>query len=199
MTAKNSELRYGSVAMTLHWLIALLIFGNIASGFVIANVLDDNDPLQATLLQLHKPAGLTILTLTAILLGWRMINPIPPLPVGMTLPMRLLARGTHYLLYFLMLAIPLAGWALVSVSRSGGSTSYFGLFQWPTIPLFANLSHLDRSADHALFGTLHQWMAYGAFTLIGLHIAAALYHHFLRRDDVLKRMLPGTTVRNPPA
>lgn len=194
MSVKNTTLRYGSVAMMLHWLIALLLTANIVTGFVVADGLDDADPLQATLLRLHEPTGLIILVLSVMFLGWKLINPIPRLPVGMSMRLRILARGTHYTLYFLIIAVPLAGWALVSTSRTGRPISFFGLFQWPNIPLLTNLTRPDRHQGHILFGMLHPWMAYVAFALVVLHVSAALYHHIVRRDDVLIRMLPGATI-----
>lgn len=199
MMLLNNPARYGSVAMTLHWLIALLIIGNICSGFIFAEILSDSDPLRFTLVQLHKPIGLTVLVLSLVRLGWRLINKVPELPTGMSLPMRWLAHGSHYLFYILMIGIPLVGWAMVSSSRTGIPTSYFGLFQWPNISYFADMAAPDKTHYRHMLGNLHAELAYGAAVLLVLHVAAALYHHYSRRDTVLKRMVPGTKVERVPS
>jgi cytochrome b561 len=194
MQARNSVARYGAVAMTFHWLIALLVIGNLCSGFYLANIIDDADTLKFTLIQLHKSIGLTVLMLSILRLGWRLINPIPPLPAGMSPVMKLVARATHWLFYFFIIAIPAAGWAWASSSTRGIPTLYFGLFQWPNIPFLANLPNPDKTANGHMFHAYHAYFAYSAAVLLVLHIGAALYHHLLRRDNVLRRMWPGTTV-----
>src|SRR5262252_7604612 len=128
MAARNSELRYGTVAMGFHWIIAVLIVINVALGFWFANVMERGDPNLFLFVQTHKSIGLTVLVLSVLRLGWRLVNPIPPMPEGMSLPLRILARGTHYLFYFFIIAIPLAGWAWVSSSTTGIPTFYFWLF-----------------------------------------------------------------------
>src|SRR6185312_15175216 len=117
--AQNTRTRYGTVAMTLHWLIALLIIGNLCSGFLLANVLPDDVSWHFSAVQLHKSVGLTVLVLSVLRLIWRLINPVPPLPAGMSLPLRVVARGTHYMFYALIIGIPLAGWAWASSSPRG--------------------------------------------------------------------------------
>lgn len=199
MRLLNNEARYGSVAMALHWIIALLIIGNVCSGFVFNEILGDNDPLRFTLVQLHKPIGLTVLVLSLVRLAWRLVNKVPELPAGMGPVMRILAHGSHYLFYILMIGIPLVGWAMVSSSRTGIPTSYFGLFQWPSISYFANLPLAEKTHYRHMLSNLHAELAYGAAVLLVLHVAAALYHHHVRRDTVLKRMVPGTKVEKSPA
>lgn len=194
MPIANSSLRYGAVAMTLHWIIALLIATNLVLGFYFANVMDSNDPSFFAIVQLHKSIGLTILVLSVLRLLWRLVNPIPPLPADFSRPMRILARGTHYLFYFLIVAVPLLGWATVSASPRGTPTMYFGLFQWPHLPIISTMPRATKREYVELFGTVHAVFAYSAFGLLFLHVGAALWHHFVRRDSVLKRMVPGTKV-----
>jgi|HubBroStandDraft_3_1064219.scaffolds.fasta_scaffold355948_1 cytochrome b561 len=194
MPAQNSAARYGNVAMTFHWIIAALILTNLCLGFYFANVMGHDDPSFFMIVQLHKSIGLTVLVLSVLRLGWRLINPIPPLPADFSPAMRVLARGTHYLFYFLIVAVPFVGWTMVSASSLGTPTSYFGLFNWPQLPFFATLSRADKRAYHELFGTAHAVLAYTMFGLVLVHVAAALWHHYSRRDDVLKRMIPGTRV-----
>lgn len=197
MTAKNTPLRYGTVAMTLHWLIAILIVANICLGLYFAD-LPHSDPNKFGLTQLHKSIGLTVLLLSIARLVWRLMNPVPPLPRGMNAGMRFLARATHVLLYVLIIAIPLSGWALASSSPLGLPTMYFGLFEWPHIPFIADLALQQKKILRENFDLIHVVLAWSAIALIPLHIAGALYHQFFRGDDVLRRMLPGTNVSDVP-
>jgi cytochrome b561 len=146
------------------------------------------------LVQLHKSIGLTVLVLSVIRLAWRLINPVPPLPAGMNAFQRLAAHASHFLLYFLIIAIPLSGWALVSSSPLGLPTLYFGWFEWPHIGFLADLTRAQKAPLRHDFGAIHVYLAWSAIVLVPIHIAAALYHQFVRRDGVLKRMLPGTSL-----
>jgi cytochrome b561 len=194
MTTMNSRIRYGTVAMTFHWVIALLLLGNLCSGFLLANVVPDDVPWHFDAIQFHKSVGLTILMLSVLRLVWRLINPIPPLPPGMSLPLRILARGTHYLFYAAIIAIPLAGWAWASSSTRGVPTFYFWLFPWPNIPFLADAPHAAKVANSHFYHALHVYFAYSTALLLVLHVGAALYHHFFRRDVVLRRMWPWAAV-----
>ncbi|HEY2071796.1 MAG TPA: cytochrome b [Rhizomicrobium sp.] len=196
MEAKNTHLRYGTVAMGLHWLIAILIIANICLGLYFAD-LPHADPSKFGLTQLHKSIGLTVLLLSIARVVWRLMNPVPPLPRGMSKPLRFLARATHVLLYVLIILIPLSGWALVSSSPLGLPTMYFGLFEWPHIPFLAGLAIEQKKMLRENFALVHVVLAWSAIVLIPIHVAGALFHQFLRGDDVLKRMLPGTNVTDP--
>jgi cytochrome b561 len=195
MTAMNSRLRYGTVAMTLHWLIALLIVTNVVLGFTFANIMSRDDPSFFMIVQTHKSIGLTVLALSILRLVWRIINPVPALP-PMSQGLRFLARGSHYLFYFLIIAVPLAGWLMVSASSTGAPTMYFGLFPVPSFEFLSSLPRAQRTPLHEDFATLHAVLAYSATALLVLHVSAALYHQFTRRDDVLKRMWFGTKVQD---
>ena len=190
----NTMLRYGNVAMTFHWAIALLIAANLGLGFYFANVMNSHDPGFFAVIQIHKSIGLTILVLSLLRLGWRLVNPIPPLPKNFGWGMKILARGTHYLFYLLIIAVPLVGWSMVSASPRGTPTLYFGLFQWPAIPFLAELPRAAKRSYTDVLMETHAVLAYSAAALLVLHVSAALWHHFSRRDDVLKRMIPGTNV-----
>ena|ERR1700733_11607681 len=199
MALANSRTRYGSVAMTLHWLIAAAVLVNICLGLYHSEIVPDNAPpdlakLSFQAIQIHKAIGLTILVLSVARLLWRLVNPIPPLPAEMSTGLRFVAHATHFLLYFLIIALPLSGWALVSSSSLGLPTNYFGLFHWPNLWFLADLTRAQKMPLRHDFGTIHVVLAWTAIALIPLHVAGALYHQFLRRDDVLRRMLPGTRV-----
>ncbi len=180
--------RYSSVAIILHWAIALIIIGNIAGGLVLDTFLDSADPAMKMtgfkIIQLHKAFGLTVIGLTLLRLLWRLANPAPALPGHMTPFETLLARLTHLGFYALMLLLPLSGWAMVSASAKRFPISYFGLFDVPYLPI--GQSQTIGGLTHEA----HELLGYGAIVLIALHVAAALKHHYFDRDDVLARMLP---------
>ena len=191
--AANTRTRYGTVAMTLHWLIAALVLTNLYLGLSF-DYYPKGDATLFQVVQIHKSIGLTVLTLSILRLLWRLVNPVPPLPAGMRPLMKFLAHATHFLLYFLIIAIPLSGWAMVSASRLGLSTRYFGLFDWPNIGFLAGMPLDQKNLLRHDFHAIHAYLAWSAIVLVVLHVSAALYHQFFRRDDVLKRMLPGTRV-----
>ena len=193
MTIGNTRTRYGTIAMLLHWLIAAAVIFNLGLGLYMAD-LPRSDPNQFGFIQFHKSVGLSVLVLSLARLAWRIVNPVPPLPASMGTGLRALARGTHYLLYFLIVAIPVSGWVFVSASPLGLPTVYFNLFQWPHIPFLAELPRAQKVAmRHELFA-VHSFLAWSAIVLVPLHVCGALYHQFVRGDDVMKRMLPGTSV-----
>ncbi|MEI9993640.1 MAG: cytochrome b [Rhizomicrobium sp.] len=190
-----SPARYGTVAMTFHWVIALLLIANIALGLYMGD-LPRGDPNKFLIFQTHKSIGLTVLVLSLLRLGWRLFHPVPALPLGMHRLAKLAAHATHYIFYFLIVFIPLSGWVMVSASPLGNGTLFFGLFDWPNLPLFAGQTRAQLHDTHELFETAHVWLAWSAIVLVPIHVAAALYHNFLRRDDVLRRMLPGTSIED---
>jgi cytochrome b561 len=194
LSIRNTAERYGSVAMSLHWLIAAAVIANLAVGLYMAD-LPRADPNKFELIALHKSIGLTVLTLSVLRVLWRLVNPVPPPPAGLSPMLRIAGRALHHLLYFLIIAIPLAGWLFVSVGSMGHPTPVFGLFGWPSFPILTDMSRSVGHPYREVFQTAHVWLAWSAIALIPLHVGAALYHQFIRRDDVLVRMLPGTRVR----
>ncbi len=181
MPSRSSPVRYGVVAQTFHWLIAALI----VTQFILANLADDL-PIGAhklALLARHKSFGMTVLMLAVLRLLWRLKNPPPLLPSGMTSLERTLARATHVAFYVLLFAMPVTGWLMSSAKNY--SVSWFGLFTWPNL-IGKNEAAFDllRSTHHILSDIL--------FVIAVLHILAALKHHFWNKDDVLTRMLPFT-------
>lgn len=181
--------RYGTVAMIFHWVIAGLIIANICLGLYFDD-LPRSDPLKFQLIQLHKSIGLTVLVLSVLRLAWRLTHPVPPLPTDLYWGVRLAARASHYLFYFLIIAIPLSGWIMVSGSPLGLPTNYFHLFSWPNLWFMTELPRPQKIALHDSLESVHNVLAWSAIVLIPLHVLAALYHQYIRRDDVLRRMLP---------
>lgn len=185
-----ARIRYSNAAIALHWLIAIAVLTNIALGLYMAD-LPNSDPAKFQIIQFHKSVGLTVLVLSLIRVAWRLVNPVPPLPADMNPLLKRLARLTQFLLYVLIVAIPFSGWLMVSASPLGLPTSYFGLFQWPHIWFLAEMTRAGKKAIVGVFVETHEFLAWSAIVLVALHVTGALYHHLIRRDGVLKSMLPG--------
>ncbi len=178
MPARNSALRYGIVAQTLHWAIVVLLIVQVTLGMIA-----DELPLgleKLALLARHKSFGITILGLAVIRLAWRWIDRPPP-PPPMPRWQQLAANLNHWALYALLFAMPLSGWMMSSASNY--PVSWFGLAQLPDLVL------PDRSLKEQL-EEIHELLATILISLALLHVAAALKHQFFDRDGLLFRMLP---------
>ena len=200
MGLRNTDRRYGLVAMTLHWSMALLLVVMIVFGIRMVEVqreLAATGNFDLTVFglnifaayQLHKSFGFLLFVLVLVRLGWKLVNPHPALPPGMPRHEIALAQFTHVALYALMLGIPVVGWLTASASPYEIDTVIFGLFTLPH-PLAAD-GDLER-----LLSTIHFYMAMALLGVLALHVAGALKHHFVSRDDVLRRMLPVPLDRN---
>jgi cytochrome b561 len=190
MPIRNTAQRYGRVAISLHWLIAAFVVVNIGFGLYMSD-LPRSDPNKFTLIQLHKSIGLTVLVLSVVVVLWRLMNPSPRWPSGMSPAMRMAARASHILLYVLIVAIPFSGWLMVSASPLGNSTPYFFLFGWPNLPFFAGMTREAVHPYREFYETIHVWLAWSAIVLVPIHVLAALYHQFVLRDHLLARIVPG--------
>jgi cytochrome b561 len=179
MTQPNQPHRFGPIAILLHWSVALVIVVVVALGLYLESL--DLGDTKNLVLATHKSIGLTILGLMCVRVAWRLTHPAPPLPATMSQLQRWLANMTHVALYVVAFAMPLSGYT--SVAARGRDTEFFGLFLVPTwVPL-------DRAWSNAS-ETAHVYGQYVLYALVAAHVAAALYHHFIVRDDVLKRMWP---------
>jgi cytochrome b561 len=181
--------RYDTVALTLHWLIAALIVLDFAFALSFSQFSPDDALYLPSAYELHMSTGLVILMLSVARLVWRLAHRRPPLPPMAPL-LRALARVSHFLLYVFMVAAPVSGWLVLSLRHQ--LTSVFGLFSWawPTLPAIAAMARPGRQFYHDLLLPLHTRLSYLGMSLVALHVAAALYHHLWRRDDVLLRILP---------
>jgi len=179
MALRNTTHRWGAVAQLLHWLIVVLIVAQ----YTLATLADDLPPgaKKLALLARHKSVGITILMLAILRLAWRWANPTPALPETLKPYERALARFTHFMLYALLFALPLSGWMMSSAR--GFPVSWFGYFQLP------DLVPRSRPLYEALLET-HHTLTWVLGAVVVLHVAGALKHHFVHRDDVLRRMLP---------
>jgi cytochrome b561 len=179
---------YSTVAITLHWLIALAMLTNIALAWYFGTL---KGPEAVAPVQLHKSIGITVLLLTLIRIGWRFTHAPPPLPEHMAGWEKFAARANHLVFYGLMLAMPLSGWAMVSASPliKVHPTVLYWTVPWPVFPGLPT----DPDQLHAarkLFGKTHSLLAWVAYATILLHVAAALKHQLIDRDDVLAHMIP---------
>ena len=182
---KNTASEYGLVSKLFHWLMFLIIVGMLIVGFYMSDL--ENSPFKLELYWWHKSFGILILTLVALRLSWRLYNIIPLLPSKMHPILKLMAGLSHFVMYIMMAAMPITGWLMSSAA--GFNPSFFGLFELPAI------APTSKDAMH-FYKELHEIGAFFFIFLITLHILAALYHHFIRRDTILKRMLPYGKVRH---
>lgn len=179
-TPPTTPARYTGTAIALHWLIALALLAIFGLGVYMQDL--PLSPAKLKFYSWHKWAGVTVFLLVAVRLGWRLTHAVPALPAAIPAPQRLLAGAIHGLLYLLMFAIPLSGWLMSSAK--GFQTVWFGLVPLPD--LVAKDAALGDSLQ-ALHFALNMVLA----GLVVVHAAAALKHHFVDRDDILTRMLPG--------
>lgn len=176
----GTDVRYGAVAIALHWLVAAALVATFPLGLYMADLPDS--PRKLELAAYHKWIGVTVLALMAARLAWRLAHRPPPLPSAMPAWQRHAAVAAHWGLYALLLAIPVSGW--LYSSAAGVPTTYLGLWALPDLV----------GADEALAATLklaHQALAFALLALVVIHVAAALKHHFVDGDGLLARMLPG--------
>jgi cytochrome b561 len=176
--------RYTPLAIALHWLLGLAILGMFAVGVFMTDL--PISPLRLKLYNWHKWAGVTVLTLSVLRLLWRLTHRPPPLPQAIAQAMPTWQarayHATHLLMYVLFFAVPLIGWAYSSAA--GFPIVWFG-----QIPLPDLLAPDKALAD--MIKPLHELSAFALVGLASLHIAAALKHHWIDRDGLLSRMLPG--------
>jgi cytochrome b561 len=172
--------RYSNVSLILHWLIAVMILAQVL--LITAHEATEGQAISREFVQIHKASGITVLLLTLVRIGWRLANPALPMPDGMKPWEKLVAGGTHILFYVLLIAMPVTGW--MAVSARGADISWYGLFNWPLLPVEGGRPVYRQLID------VHELLMKGMYVLIALHVGAALKHQFLDRDNVLHRMIP---------
>jgi cytochrome b561 len=170
---------FSPLARLLHWTMAPLI---IAMLFIGVGMVATVSRAHTTLVAIHRPLGIALLLLVVVRAGVRITRGSPPLPSDMPKSQRFAAKASHLLLYALMAAMPLIGWAMLSAA--GYPVTLYG-------PL-----HLPPIAPHnvelfALLRALHTWLAFALFATVLLHLAAALFHGLIRRDGVFSSMARG--------
>lgn len=175
----NTNDRYGTVAIFLHWIMAILIIGLLALGLYMTRISISVQKLK--LYGWHKEIGILVLMLVMVRIMWRIGNSVPLLP--MTLPQwqKWAAHAVHWAFYGFMFALPITGWLMSSAA--GLPVSFFGLV---VLPDFIAPSEETK----IVLQDIHKWVAYGLIATFCAHTSAALKHHFINKDDVLWRMLP---------
>ncbi len=179
MNGSSSERTYGAVARTLHWLVVVLLAAQFYVGWTMPHIRKTTP--QEGLVEVHMSLGALLLFVVVARLVWRIMRPTP-LITTMKPWERMVARGTHDLLYLLLLLIPFLGWA---------AAGYFGysphLFGMTVLPAIANG---DAEWAHTS-GDVHGFLTWVLLGAAGLHVAGALYHYFILHDRIMQRMLPG--------
>lgn len=181
MAWRNTSEGWGALARLFHWAIVVMLIGQ----FIMAEIAEDL-PIgmeKLSLLARHKSVGITILLLAVLRLGWRALNPTPKAPVGQPWE-HALARGAHVALYGLLFAMPLSGWMMSSAKNY--PVSWFNLLPLPNlVPVSESIYEIMRETHELLATTL--------IVVAAAHVLGALRHHFIKKDDVLKRMLWAAT------
>lgn len=173
----NAPAHYDRVAKALHWLVVVLLAMQFAVGWTMPEIQADTRPER--LIHVHMSLGIGILMIAIVRLLWRLPQAMPAAPQVAAWEQRA-GRLVQALLYLLLFAMPLSGWA--NASARSWTVTFFDMLSLPAI----------SSGDMGHFlGVLHIWAAYGLLSLVGVHSGAALYHHFIVRDRVLLRMISG--------
>ncbi len=181
--------RYSRTAMVFHWLVALLIFANVALIWTVDSL---PDGWVRPAINTHKSIGITVLGLAIMRVLWRGTHPAPPLPDGYPGWERWGAHAGHALLYLLIFAMPLSGWAHDSAWKDAASHPMYlyGLIPWPRIGWLTAINPADKDYWHDRLGALHTSFAYVLYAMVVVHILGALKHQWLDREPELQRMLP---------
>lgn len=172
-------------ARILHWLMAAMVLAMLYVGAGMVASLD----LRPTLLALHRPIGVTILVLVVVRLAYRLRNPPPSLPADLPRWQAHAATASHWLLYGLLFAMPLIGWSMLSAGA-------YPIVLWGGLQLPSIMPHSPTL--YTILRTAHTWLAMLLFAAILLHIAAALFHAWVRRDGVFSAMTRGGTASDAP-
>jgi cytochrome b561 len=170
---------YSGTAKSLHWLILALLIAQFIFAWTMPHI-GRSTPV-TTLISLHFTFGIIILAVALVRLGWRVTRGAPPPEESLPSWQNVLSHLVHWLLYALLLVIPVLGW--MDASRRGMPVEMFGV----ELPKLLATGKPGWNWTGNVHGLLANYVMLG---LVGLHVVAALYHHFIRQDGVLKRMLP---------
>ena len=173
-----SQSRYCSGIIVLHWLMLLLFIG-VYAAVELHEVYEDSSTGDL-LIFWHYQLGYAIFALVWLRLIFRLASKVPPADPGLPSFMHQLARGMHTLLYILMILMPITGW--LTLSAEGESSTFLGM----NIPMLHGLSH----SFGEIVEEVHEIVGIAGYFLIGLHTIAALFHHYVLRDNTMRRILP---------
>ncbi len=194
---RNTRDRWGLIARGFHWTVVTLAIIQIPLGFYMVEVYefytetyaDDRLPLVLLTSMVHHTIGLSVLIIATLRFGWRAANPAPDLPVNLATYQRYLARTTHVFLYLLMFVYPLTGWAALSAYEGEFPIYFFG---WDAVPRIMPQVAEGEAFDYEFFADIHRLGWRVGAGLVGLHVIGALWHQFVAKDGVLRRMWRGT-------
>jgi len=175
---RNSTVRWGFAAVALHWSTALAVIGLFALGLWMTE-LTYYDPWYKQAPNIHKSIGVMVFIVSLVRLAWRLLDPAPKPVQGQGTWERKAAHATHWILYGALFAVMASGY-LISTA-DGRAVSVFGLFEMP-----ATLTSIEKQEDVA--GVVHLWLAVSLICVVAAHALAALKHHFVDKDNTLKRM-----------
>jgi cytochrome b561 len=181
--------RYTRIAMALHWLVAVLILGNIALIWTVDSL---PDSYVRPAVDTHKSIGITVLGLVLLRLLWRAAHAPPPLPVSFKPWEKASAHAAHIALYVLILAMPLSGWMHDSAWKDAARfpMQLFYTVPWPRIGFIEHLDPVLKERLHDIFGDIHKYLSYVFYGLFALHVGGALKHQFIDKEPELQRMWP---------
>ena len=185
---QTSPSRYDHISIMLHWMIGLGIIAIAAVELLRGELFAKGSVPREALKALHEPAGIIILALIVLRLVWRATHDAPALPLGMRNWERLGAKLTHWSLYLLMVVICLSG---IAATFARGRPIDFGLFQIASPTDLATSQNVARTLKN-----IYGWLGEAILVIAFFHALAALWHHYIRKDDVLTRMLPGRQISN---
>lgn len=182
----NGTVHFNALARWLHWSMAVLVLAMLFVGIgMVASM-----TLRPMLLDLHRPIGIAILLLALVRIINRLRSPPPALPADLPQWQVSAARASHWLLYALLFAMPLVGWAMVSAAGNP-------VVLWPGFTLPAIAVH--DPAVYTVLRSAHAWLARLLFAAVLMHLAAALFHAWVRRDGVFSAMARGSSPTRPHA
>ncbi len=176
----SATFHYDRVQRAFHWVMAAIIFTAIALGISIS-YLDRSNPLKGSLLLVHKSLGLTVLILVIARVAYRLIVGKPPYQQPLPRFNRIGSTAAHLLLYGLMIFMPVSGY--VFTGAGGHPLPFFGLFDWP------NVVPKDKALSQ-FAGAFHYWGAWIICSVLIVHVLAVAWHSWIKKDEVLARMLP---------
>ena len=182
-TTGDATVRYSRGAATFHWLTVILVLSQIYVGFRFGDL--PRGPARIELFTIHKTLGATILIVTLLRLGYRLINPPPPYPAELPKWDRFIAVWSHRVVYTVLIALPLTGLIAVSDRAKDGWVDLIWGLQIPALPI----------GDGELFGEIHEVLVWTTVALLVIHVAAAIYHHLIVRDSASGRMPPLPSTR----
>ena len=170
---------YDGVARFLHWLVVVLIAAQFVIGWTMPDIHKGTRP--DGLIAWHLGVGAALIAAVVVRIVWRLTHTPAPSPASLSPFLRIVSHITHGLLYLALVAVPLLGWA--NASSRGWSVKLLGVLPYPGI------SAVGSSVGHEM-GDIHGYLAWVLFALVALHIAGALFHRFVLKDQTMQRMLP---------